>query len=278
VNLSAFWEWARWRELLQRHRPRPLLRSGPGANAQSAARSTRSARRAIAHRDEHRDRGGRYRFIEYLPNRLLAGLGQYRGVVELGGAVHDASGPQGHLDPHIPATHRDDPPVRVQSNARHRHLPYSERRRQREDCVAQRGRSGPRLSTHRVCAGRPFVMTIGTSHASAAPASRSAASTVGHTGGSRSSTFVSRTHMLSVVGPSAMGMPRATRTTLAPQDVAPARAHPDRRDLHRRDRPALISQGTNQGHTATLGRAREPRAAAPEGRRGRNGLRRVPES
>ncbi len=44
-----------------------------------------------------------------------------------------------------------------------------------------------------MCAGRPFFMRIGVSHASAAPALSSAARTSGHSRGSRSSTLVSST-------------------------------------------------------------------------------------
>ena len=56
------------------------------------------------------------------------------------------------------------------------------------------GTSSPgRPSTGSVCAGRPFFMTIGISHASAAPASRRRPRTPGHTRGSRSSTLASST-------------------------------------------------------------------------------------
>ena len=48
-------------------------------------------------------------------------------------------------------------------------------------------------STCKVCAGRPFFMRIGVSHASAAPAASSGVSTRGQRRGSRSSTFVSST-------------------------------------------------------------------------------------
>ena len=75
-------------------------------------------------------------------------------------------------------------------------------------------RSGA-TSARKVCAGRPFFIRIGVSHASRAPAARTAVMTSGQTRGSRSSTLVSRTSRSSGPSAAAAGLPTSRRSTLA---------------------------------------------------------------
>ena len=74
-------------------------------------------------------------------------------------------------------------------------------------------RGRPRTSADRVWAGRPFFIRIGVSQASEAPAASRAASTSGHSRGSRSSTLVSSTSGASV--PSGARRPGAARRPAA---------------------------------------------------------------
>ena len=117
-----------------------------------------------------------------------------------------------------------------------------------------------------VCAGRPFFIRIGVSHASLAPASSSVASTLGQTRGSRSSTLASRTTAATAtrldprcgVGSSA-ACPRTTRTTLGRScGVAGSGADADRLDSHGREVLARLGQRGDQRHARGRGKLAGP--------------------
>ena len=122
-----------------------------------------------------------------------------------------------------------------------------------------------------MCAGRPFFMRIGVSHASAAPASISAASTVGHTRGSRSSTLASRTHHRPRGRPAPLlsgRVPSTTRTTLGRSGrVARPGSDPGPDDVQRRAAGPEPSRAWSRALPRSGSPARRRRRPAPATRR-----------
>ena len=170
----------------------------------------------------------RHRARQQLAYRLAPFGREPRDVVELRGRVDDHAVAVRDLHRDRYALDADVDPAAVQRPAVDHRLADADRAGEREHPVAEARRGVRSPSTESVLAGRPFFMRIGVSHASAAPASRRAASTTARTRGSRSSTLASMTTIRrasSGAAPVDGRRPRARRW--APRRVARTRPTPE---------------------------------------------------